>query len=96
MSDDNNNLSTPQIMDNTSAANLTAPNLIGHSATVEAMDFKIVNSDAALVEMVDACLKQPAIALDSELIRTAHFSSHPSLSQLYLRHLAYLISYLVR
>lgn len=73
-------------MDNTGAANLT-----DNSAAVEAMDFKIVNSDAALVDMVDACLKQPAIALDSEFIRTDTFFPKPALLQIYDREQVYLI-----
>lgn len=73
-------------MDNSSAQNLTH-----NSAVAESMGFKIVNSDAALVDMVDACLKQSAIALDSEFIRTDTFYPKPALLQIYDREHVYLI-----
>jgi len=54
-------------------------------------DFVFIDSDSALVEMVTACLEQPAIALDTEFIRTDTFYPKPALLQIYDRQKIYLI-----
>ena len=54
-------------------------------------DFIFVDNDKALVAMVEACLEQPVIALDTEFIRTDTFFPKPALLQIYDRRQVYLI-----
>ena len=54
-------------------------------------DFVFIDTDSALAEMVTACLEQPAIALDTEFIRTDTFYPKPALLQIYDRRKIYLV-----
>ncbi|MGB1191840.1 MAG: ribonuclease D, partial [Pseudomonadales bacterium] len=54
-------------------------------------DFIFVDSNDGLAAMVEACLEQPAIALDTEFIRTDTFYPKPALLQIYDRRQVYLV-----
>jgi len=53
------------------------------SIVFSAEDFEYVDSDSALSEMVECCLKQQLVALDTEFIRRDTFYPLPALLQLY-------------
>lgn len=60
-------------------------------AAADRTDYRIVDNDQALSLMVDACLLQAAIALDTEFIRTDTFYPKPALLQIYDGRQIYLI-----
>ena len=78
-------------MNQPSDSHCLPPALAADGSTVKAMSFIIINSDASLATMVEACQAQAAIALDTEFIRTDTFYPKPALLQIYDGHQVYLI-----
>lgn len=60
-------------------------------STANALNFQLIASDAELASMVEACLSQPHIAVDTEFIRTDTFYPKPALLQIYDRRTIYLL-----
>ncbi len=55
------------------------------------INFCYIDNDSSLSEMVDKCLKQSAIVLDTEFIRTDTFYPRPALIQVYDGNQVYLV-----